>query len=375
LLEFLEEVTLNLDDGKPVDVIYLDFAKAFDKVPHQRLFVKLFAHGIGGQVLQWVKAWLTGRRQKVGVNNTYSGWENVSSGVPQGSVLGPLLFLVYINDLDIGINSKLVKFADDRKLGRAVQTEEEVNILRRDLCNIFRWSCDWQMEFNTDKCTVIHMGKNNMAAEYKMGTNKLKVSIQERDLGVIIDKSGKSSEQCVLAVQKANSVLGMIKRNIQFKSKQVIVKLYKALVRPRLEFCIQAWSPYLRKDIDMIERVQRRATKLVDGLKDVNYWDRLEATSLISLEKRRIRGDLIQVFKIMKGIDKIDYKKFFEVSTSGRTRGHSLKLLKKRSNGELRRNFFSQRVVDVWNGLPQYVVDADSVNCFKNRLDKFDRYF
>ena len=104
-------------------------------------------------------------------------------------------------------------------------------------------------------------------------------------------------------------------------------------------------------------------------------WDRLEATSLISLEKRRIRGDLIQVFKIMKGIDKIDYKKFFEVSTSGRTRGHSLKLLKKRSNGELRRNFFSQRVVDVWNGLPQYVVDADSVNCFKNRLDKFDRYF
>ena len=120
LLEFLEEVTLNLDDGKPVDVIYLDFAKAFDKVPHQRLFVKLFAHGIGGQVLQWVKAWLTGRRQKVGVNNTYSGWENVSSGVPQGSVLGPLLFLVYINDLDVGINSKLVKFADDTKLGRAV---------------------------------------------------------------------------------------------------------------------------------------------------------------------------------------------------------------------------------------------------------------
>ena len=168
------------------------------------------------------------------------------------------------------------------------------------------------MEFNTDKCTVLHMGKNNKAAEYKMGTNKLKVSIQERDLGVIIDKSGKSSEQCVLAVQKANSVLGMIKRNIQFKSKQVIVKLNKALVRPRLEFCIQAWSPYLRKDIDMIERVQKRATKLVDGLKDVNYWDRLEATGLISLEKRRIRGDLIQVFKIMKGIDKVDYKKFFK---------------------------------------------------------------
>ena len=166
-----------------------------------------------------------------------------------------------------------------------------------------------------------------MTAEYNLGVNKIKVSTQERDLGVIIDKSGKSSKQCVLAVQKGNCMLGMIKRSIQFKSKKVIVKLYKSLVRPRLEYCIQAWSPYLRKDIDMIERVQRRATKLVDGLKNACYEERLEATGLISLEKRRIRGDLIRVFKIMKGIDKIDYKIFFEVSTLGKTRGHNIELL------------------------------------------------
>ena len=134
-----------------------------------------------------------------------------------------------------------------------------------------------------------------------MGTNKIAVSKQEKDLGVIVDKSGKSSEQCIVAVKKANGMLGMIKRNIKFKSKSVIVKLYKSLVRPRLEYCIQAWSPHLRKDIDMIERVQRRATKMIEGFRDLSYEERLERTGLISLEKRRVRGDLIQVLKFMKG--------------------------------------------------------------------------
>jgi hypothetical protein len=374
-LEFLEEVSANVDEGRPVDIIYLDFSKAFDKVPHQRLFRKLRAHGIGGQILKWVQNWLTGRRQKVAVNKIYSGWENVTSGVPQGSVLGPLLFLIYINDLDIGVDSKLVKFADDTKLGRGVATEQEVEIVRQDLEKMYQWAVDWQMLFNTDKCVVLHMGKNNKENEYKMGINKLNKSTQEKDLGIIIDKSGKSSEQCIMAVKKANCMLGMIKRNIKFKDKNVIVKLYKSLVRPRLEYCVQAWSPYLKKDIDMIERVQKRATRLIEGYWDICYEDRLERTGLISLEKRRVRGDLIQVFKMIKGVDKIDYRKFFEISTVGKTRGHSLKLVKKRCNGELRKQFFSQRVVNSWNCLPQYVIDADSVNCFKNRLDKFDKYF
>jgi ribonuclease P/MRP protein subunit RPP40 len=181
-----------------------------------------------------------------------------------------------------------------------VSTEQEVEVVREDLQRIFQWSLDWQMLFNTDKCTVMHMGRNNKEVVYKMGTNEIKVSTQEKDLGVIVDKSGKPSEQCIVAVKKANGILGMIKRNIKFKSKNVIVKLYKSLVRPRLEYCIQAWSPHLRKDIDMMEQVQRRATRLIEGFKDVSYEDRLERTGLISLQKRRVRGDLIQVFKLLK---------------------------------------------------------------------------
>ena len=378
LLVFMEEITYSLDQGNSVDVIYLDFAKAFDKVPYRRLFSKLRSHGIGGNVAQWIEAWLTNRKQKVGLNKKYSDWSSVVSGVPQGSVLGPLLFLIYINDLDEGIISKLGKFADDTKVARGVSNDREVDILREDLCNIFQWSVDWQMLFNLDKCTVMHLGSKNPQCEYKMGNNILKKSKQERDLGVIIDSSGKSTEQCIMAVKKANTVLGMIKRNIIYKSKDVIMRLYKALVRPKLEYCIQAWCPYLKKDISILERVQKRATKMIEGYKNMSYEDRLSNTGLTKLEKRRARGDLIQVFKIIKGIDKVDYRQFFEITDSNRshkTRGHNLKIIKVGCKSDIRKHFFSQRVVNAWNGLTQFVVDADTVNSFKNRLDKFDRYF
>ena len=146
-MEFLDKVTAEVDEGDPVDVIYLDFAKAFDKVPYQRLFKKMAAHGVRGKVLGWVIDWLTERKQKVGINGTYSEWRDVLSGVPLGSVLGPLFCLIYINDLDVGIVSKLCKFADDTKLGGRVANALDADGLRADLKRIFQWSIDWQMSF------------------------------------------------------------------------------------------------------------------------------------------------------------------------------------------------------------------------------------
>lgn len=377
LIDFMEEVTGILDEGDPVDMVYLDFAKAFDKVPHQRLFKKLAAHGIDGKVSGWIKNWITGRRQKVGLNGNYSEWQKVISGVPQGSVLGPILFLIYINDLDVNIISKLSKFADDTKLCRASNSDKDVETLQNDLQRIYQWSLDWQMLFNIDKCVVIHAGNNNKQYNYKMGDKEIRKSTKERDLGIIVESSGKVTEQCITAAKKANIALGMIKRNINYKSKDVIIRFYKALVRPKLEYCVQAWCPYLKKDMDILERVQRRATKMIAGLRNVKYEDRLVVTGLLPLDKRRVRGDLIQVFKFINSIDKIDYRKLFNISEASRpkTRGHCQKLVKKRSRLELRKNFFSQRVVNTWNGLPQTVVDAESVNSFKNKLDKFDKYW
>ena len=147
-----------MDKGEPVDVVYLDFQKAFDKVPHRRLVGKIRAHGIGGRVLTWIENWLADRKQRVGINGSLSEWQAVTSGVPQGSVLGPQLFTIYINDLDEGIKSNISKFADDTKLGGSVNCEEVAMRMQGDLDRLGEWADAWQIQYNVDKCEVIHFG-------------------------------------------------------------------------------------------------------------------------------------------------------------------------------------------------------------------------
>ncbi len=194
ILSFMESVTLHVHEGNPVDIVYLDFAKAFDKVPYERLFRKLEAHGVTGSVLNWIRNWLSSRRQKVCISQQDSYWRDVTSGVPQGSVLGPVLFLVYINDLDSKIISKLSKFAGDTKLCKNVSNLEDVLALQRDLDSLHEWATNWQMNFNVDKCAVMHVGHNNKCSQYKLGNTELKSIVKEKDLGVIIDNTLKFSE-------------------------------------------------------------------------------------------------------------------------------------------------------------------------------------
>ena len=179
------------------------------------------------------------------------------SCVPQGSVLGPLLFLIYINDIDEDIISKCEKFADDSKVAKVVNNTDDAELLGGgDLKKLNKWSKDWQMKFNIDKCQVMHLGKKSLNSQYVLSGNALKTTESERDLGVLVDKSFKFSEQCNKAANSANAVIGMIKRTISCKSKDIIVRLYKALVRPKLEYCVQAWCLYLKQDIDKLEKMQ-----------------------------------------------------------------------------------------------------------------------
>ena len=370
LLEFLEFVSSYVDQGHPVDVIYLDFQKAFDKVPHRRLMLKINSLGIVGDVYNWIENWLKDREQRVVLLGCNSEWIRVKSGVPQGSVLGPLLFVIYINDIDDSVSSNLLKFADDTKVFRIVSTPNDIDKLQYDLMNLCKWSDDWMMLFNADKCKVMHFGYNNTEADYKIYDKNLDVTKEERDLGIIIQNDLKCRLQCIKAVNTANIVLGMIRRSFVCKDREIILQLYKSLVRPHLEYCVQAWRPHLQKDIDLIEGVQRRATKMIPNLKNKTYEERLNNLHLTTLETRRLRGDLIEVFKICKGLDFVEPSLFFTFSTAP-TRGHTLKLVKPRCHLDIRKFSFAHRVVDMWNSLDDDIVACDSINGFKNRIDKF----
>ena len=371
LLSFLEDVSLSLDSGHCIDVIYLDFQKAFDKVPLGRLMVKLRQLGIQGRCADWINSWLNDRSQRVVVNGKFSSWREVTSGVPQGSVLGPVLFLIFINDIDSSLTSSISKFADDTKLYRKVNDEKDASLLQKDLDRLLTWSQTWQMSFNADKCKVLHFGSKNLGYNYTMAGSTLSSVTSEKDLGVVITNDLKPSKQCAAAAARANRVLGLIKRNFVSFSKDIVLNLYKQLVRPHLDYAVQAWSPFYEKDKFLLEQVQRRATRLIPDVRNLPYHDRLTCLGLTTLELRRIRGDMLQVFKFLSGSSSLCKCDYLEVCDNSRVRGHSKKLVKCFSRLDVRKFSFSHRVVNEWNSLPEWVINSTSVNCFKMNIDKF----
>ena len=177
--------------------------------------------------------------------------------------------------------------------------------------------------------------------------------------------------QCIKVVKTANQVFGMIKRTITHKTKNNVLHLYKSLVRPHLEYCLQVWRPYLKKDIDLLEGMQCRATKMILGWDKRCYQERLDLCNLQTLEVRGLRGDLIQVFKLLKGLDNVSLKKKFVIDSNNSRRGHNLKLLKPSARLDIRLHSFSHRVVNYWNKLPVAVVNCQSLDAFKYKLSRY----
>lgn len=285
--------------------------------------------------------------------------------MPQGSVLGPVLFIMYVNDITDNVKSSIKIFADDTKLYTPTSKSD---VLQNDIDSIMNWAVKWEMNFNVDKCKVMHYGHANPQKQYVMNNKTLSDTQEECDLGVIFEKDLKFSKHISTKINKANSILGLINRSFEFLDEYTFVKLYTALIRPHVEFANVVWNPYLIKDISSLEKLQQRATKLVSSLKDLTYIDRLKKLKLPSLIHRRLRGDMIQTFKIVKGLDDCVFENFFSYSAS--TRGHNLKLEMPRSRTTHCLHQFSRRVIKTWNNLPKNVVDSKSVHEFKIKLDQ-----
>ena len=399
LIEALNLWTEALSHGLPVDIVYLDFEKAFDKVPHERLLLQLYKYGIRGDILAWIKDYLHNRSQKVRVNGVHSSTAPVLSGVPQGSIIGPALFLIFVADSSSLVRNFISLYADDTKLFsyllEAASAEDKYTPLsiQKDLNTLAIYCDTMQMSYNVDKCHVLHLGKQNNHYNYslpKMSNIKktassisydytfhnLEAVQQEKDLGVIIDHQLKFRNHINEKVKKANSLIFLIKHTFKYLNSEMFNLLYKSIVRPHLEYASPAWSPTLKIDINSIEKVQRRATRLVPALSSLSYNERLQELKLPTLQYRRLRTDLILIYKLTHNLTTLDtnthckkchLKNMLTPSLSSTTRGHNLKFQIQHHQG-IRNSFFTTRCLSTWNNLRPNTVNAKSLNLFKNYL-------
>ncbi len=362
-----------IDSGGEVDVIYFDFAKAFDTVPHKRLLQKIKHFGISPRVTKWLTSFLTQRRQRVTVRGTHSDWRGVTSGIPQGSVLGPILFVLYINDLPEAVRSDILLFADDTKVYREISSQEDRQALQDDVTAMERWSADWLLKFHPAKCKTMTLSSRGLAqpeAAYTLGGKRIKQITQEKDIGVIVDNKLSFDQHIASVANKGNRIMWAIRRCYTHLEEVSFRHLFRGLVRPHLEYAQPVWKPYKRGQIHKLEQVQRRATKLVPTLRDRPYPERLQRLLLPTLAFRRLRGDMIETFKITHGLyDPRTTRGLLYAESHTRTRGHPYKLKTQQSKKTARLNSFSRRIVSHWNSLPWSVVTATTVAKFEQRLD------
>ncbi|KAK4826359.1 hypothetical protein QYF61_007953 [Mycteria americana] len=309
-----------------------------------------------------------------------SKWKPVTSGVPQGSVLGQILFKIFINNIDSGIKRTLSKFADYIKPNGAVDSPEGRNAFQGHLDELEKRAPVNLVKFSKAKCKVLHLGWGNPWYQYRLRDEGIENSPVEKDLGILVDEKLDMSRQRALTAQTANQILGCIKRSVAKRSREVVLPLYSALMRLHLGYCIQRWGPQYKKDMDLLELVQKRVMKMVRGMEHLSYEERLRELGLFSLEnrrcpctivhrhmhksyeerlrelglfslgKRRLRGDLIALYNCLKG---------------GCSEG--------RFRLDITKNFFTERVVKHWNRLPREVVESPSLEVFKRCVDVVPR--
>ena len=307
LLTHYDRIISHLEKGLNVDTIYIDFAKAFDKVDHNLVLKKLSMLGVRGKILQWIESFLTIRNQRVMVNGFLSQPAPVISGVPQGSVIGPLLFLILIGDIDQDIATSFVSsFADDTRLSRAVSGVTDASALQTDLEKVYQWAIDNNMVFNAKKFEALRYGYDDVLKAITSYTSPDGSIIPDkdhlRDLGVTMSANGSFRQHISEMCQAARNMCSWILRTFQSRSKELMLTLWKSLVLPILDYCSQLWCPVKTGLIQEIEDIQRFFTRKIRCDKYGDYWERLNMLGMYSLQRRRERYRIIYTWKILENL-------------------------------------------------------------------------
>ena len=370
----------SLDNSSGTDVIFLDIRKAFDQVGHAELLLKLSNISIVGDLWEWFKSYLQGRTHCVKLHGHKSSNLPVRSGVPQGSILGPVLFLVYVNDLFPQVHhSKLMMFADDSECLKVIRSNQDSLLLQEDLDSMAKWCQDWNMSFNCKKCSLLRFGHSHLSTSYTINSDPISASNQHKDLGILLTTSLSWSPHISSLLVKAYGSLRLIRRVVPFNSNMNLKRsLYLSLVRSHLAYCSPIWRPHLTQDILKLEQLQRRATKFIVS-SSIDYKSRLANIGLLPLSLWLEYQDILLLVKLMSDPPDNFHIDDFVTRVSSSTRAstqHKLKRVYSRSPRlNSTRHFYFNRVVRLWNMLPPFEVDLPFSTIKKDIFEIFWNFF
>ena len=372
LVTLCHELADSLDKNKQTDMVILDFSKAFDRVSHQRLLIKLRHYGIQGTTFQWIQSFLSSRNQQVVVDGATSDKVPVISGVPQGTVLGPLLFLLFINDLPACVESKTRLFADDCIIYRTVKTIKDCQELQNDLFKLTDLEQKWGMLFHPDKCNSMQVtrSRNPLTFKYSLKGQDLEAVNTAKYLGVDLSNNLSWNSHIDRTAKKANSMLGFLRRNLRINNSDTKTAAYKTLVRPNLEYCASVWSPYTATGKQKIEMVQRRAARYATNRyhNTSSVTDMLQDLDWESLESRRVKIQLTLLFKVIQDLVDIPAAAYLTPASTRTRANHTKKLKQISSRSDAYKFSFFPRTIPVWNSLPATVAEAPDLVSFKQGL-------
>ena len=380
LLLVYDHVSKHVDEGRVVDVVLFDFSKAFDVVVHSLLLTKLRCIGIQGNILQTIHSFLSNRSMSVCVDGHLSRPGYVLSGVPQGTVLGPLLFLIYINSIGSNLSCSYKIFADDLKLyayidypDRSLPSLATSAAVQRDINQLHSTAASWSLFMNVKKCAVLRFSRsftNLVRPAYTLNGNPIPHVHSASDLGVLVDSGLKFHDHIRMAAHKAGALSYSFLKSTVCRSPKFMVSLLTTHIRPVIEYASCVWNTGFVQDLRLLERVQRRWTKRISGLETMSYGERLRSLHLYSEQGRLLRADLLQYWKIFNGKSCILPADLFPQPPQNRTRGHCHKIFPSAVTNDIRKRSFSQRCISIWNSLPAETVCAHDVNTFKHMLDR-----